>query len=227
MRIQLNINIGKQHFYFLVILTAVLFVVGVNAAVNTGKTVGHDASEVVPGMFGGTGDYAFPNNLNITQNLYLLQNLYLSNNMGLNWLLSGAKITSGAAGIIIDSGTLDTSLKSRYTIVSNNLTLGGVPRDSWPEGVPSGFCVFSSTNTTCPFGWSRATQFDTRTIRGVANPTVAPQTGGSSTHTHSFHLPGDTIDTRGDWYRAKSGDFDTNSASSWPPYRNVLICCKI
>jgi len=68
---QLVINVEKRHIIFLAVLMCVLFVAGVNAAVNQGKTVGHDASEIVPGTFGGnlTSRFIFPGYVNIVNGL--------------------------------------------------------------------------------------------------------------------------------------------------------------
>jgi len=51
------------------------------------------------------------------------------------------------------------------------------------EGVPSGFCMFSDTQTSCPSGWTRRTEFDGRTIYGASSNIGG--IGGASTHTHT------------------------------------------
>jgi len=84
---------------------------------------------------------------------------------------------------------------------------------------PSGFCVFSDTQASCPAGWTRRTQFDGRTVRGASTP---GGTGGSATHTHSLVPNGQFA--WGVWGAGYTTP--TMDASSWPPYTDVLICCK-
>src|SRR3989338_1540977 len=81
MKINLSINIGKKHFYFLTVLVAVLFVFGVSASTytNPANKVGHDANETGPGTFG-QGNYGFLGNINITENLF-----FLNSQKGIFW----------------------------------------------------------------------------------------------------------------------------------------------
>lgn len=50
------------------------------------------------------------------------------------------------------------------------------------DAIPSGFCMFSETQNSCPTGWSRASNFDARTIYGSSSP---GSNGGSASHTHT------------------------------------------
>jgi len=86
--------------------------------------------------------------------------------------------------------------------------------------IPSGFCIFSDTITECPVGWTRKESFDGRTVRGAGTP---GDTGGSDTHNHGMSKSNDHKEGIG----SKDQITDrTNPASSWPPYINVLVCCK-
>jgi len=249
---KIEIHIRKEHFCLLaVLLTAVLFVVGVNAAVNTGKTVGHDASEVVPGMFGGTGDYGFPNNLFFPNNLAGIYWTSLGNGINTKPHIGyssgwGLIISSGAgstypvrtegAGLSIENGNLTFANNPAKITISasnilvpspNNITLGGVSRNTWPE-VPSKFCVFSYDQTAiCPAGWSSHLFDTTRALAGAASYAEVGQIGGTATHKHTFTLPEKPVAVGSGEHPAHKGDYTTNSASSWPPYVKVLVCCKI
>ncbi|MBU4069737.1 MAG: hypothetical protein KJ646_02035 [Nanoarchaeota archaeon] len=163
------------------------------------------------------------------------------------------------------------------TLEAGSINLGGVPRTSWPaEGISSGFCVFSRTQTGCPAGWTRDSGFDSRTIRGAATPggidgseshthtgVSHTHTGGSyaltaanlAAHTHSYTtLAGSGTPGYSYWLipdsgtgakplsvntgsagsgtahshgaTSASGTGATSSTSSWPPYMNVIVCCK-
>lgn len=85
---KIEINIRKEHFYFIIVLIAVLFVVGVNASVysNTNNHVGHDANETGPGMFGGnyTDWFAFPGSLRINNSLNVSGNITFENKARIN-----------------------------------------------------------------------------------------------------------------------------------------------
>ena len=82
-------------------------------------------------------------------------------------------------------------------------------------GIPSGFCMFSSTVGSCPSGWYRNSSMDGRTVRGYSSP---GGTGGSETHTHNEGKHFTIHD-----YSRQDG---SAAASNWPPYMNVVICCK-
>lgn len=90
--------------------------------------------------------------------------------------------------------------------------------------VPSGFCVFSSTQSSCPAGWTRASQFDNRTIRG--SDSGIGQTGGNETHRHWVDLGEDNYARGGTSNDPAHTELWSELASSWPPYVNVTICCK-
>jgi len=111
-------------------------------------------------------------------------------------------------------GTLFYKSTDDQVYVCKGTTLGWKPVSA---GAPSGFCVFSDTQTSCPTGWTRRTQFDGRTIRGFATP---GGTGGADTHNHGSFTDGDSVGT------SPASVGATDAASSWPPYMNVIICCK-
>ena len=112
----IQLKIEKEHFYFIVILIAALFVIGVNAYTNPITHVGHDANETGPGIFGGafTEWFTFPGNLRINNTLNLSGNITFENK---------AKITA-PTNILLNT--------SNVTIQAN-LTLGRKSRDSWPS----------------------------------------------------------------------------------------------
>ena len=125
--------------------------------------------------------------------------------------------------------------------------------------IPAGFCMFSTSQSSCPSGWSRAGGLDGDTLRGASSPGGA---GGADTHTHSTQnhtlteaeIPAHAHDIRSSNWQNGSGEGNhrqgdstgaltgfstetaggggahshgaTGSADSWPPYTNVLICCK-
>ena len=128
MNIKFNIKIEKQHFYFLIVLIAVLFAVGVSASLNPGKTVGHDASEVVAGTFG-FGEFIFPNNVtagNITimNNAKIEGELYAVN-------VSAANITTGNLSVKHNIAAGNLTISSSVNSL-NGITLGGVRKTRWP-----------------------------------------------------------------------------------------------
>ncbi|MCG2695344.1 hypothetical protein L6248_00165 [Candidatus Parcubacteria bacterium] len=98
------------------------------------------------------------------------------------------------------------------------------------KGVSSGFCVFSRTQAGCPAGWTRDASFDGRTISGAATP---GGTGGASTHAHTIPAlylaetgsPTD-VSAGGNTYKKYTNVSNSGGASSWPPYMNVIVCCK-
>lgn len=129
--------------------------------------------------------------------------------------------------------TFPWNLNVNNLLTVESINLNDVERNSWPEGVPSGFCVFSDTATSCPIGWTkRATtttdNFYGRTIRGSASG--IGQKGGSNTHSHelpSLAAKCDSCDCGGNCRAIvnQAGKF-TLAANTWPPYVNVTICCK-
>ena len=113
---KIEINIKKEHFYFLTVLIAVLFVFGVSAYnTNNPPQFGHSggeifnisSSKVLPGIFNGSINslFTFPGDLAVNRNLAVLSNMTVSK-----------KITAG------------------NITVNDNITLGGVSRDTWPAG---------------------------------------------------------------------------------------------
>ncbi|MDO9572698.1 MAG: hypothetical protein Q7J37_02295 [Candidatus Omnitrophota bacterium] len=103
-------------------------------------------------------------------------------------------------------------------------------------GVPKGFCVFSSTKTSCPVGYTRGSLFDTRTILG-ASASIGG-TGGSATHNHPagmtnaatggtvYNAPGQYVAADGPVNRGHTHTFSIGNTTQYPPYVQVYICCK-
>jgi len=118
---KLVVNIEKQHFYFLVILVAVLFVVGVSA-LNPGKLVGHSASEVEPDTFGGSISslYTFPGNIKVEKNITL------GGVSRGNWTyrLSARNITAGSFGA--ETGNGNYGFPGDLKITGITTTSGGL-----------------------------------------------------------------------------------------------------
>lgn len=82
--------------------------------------------------------------------------------------------------------------------------------------IPSGFCIFSPTKNTCPAGWVanetlnagrtiRGTTTDVGSTGGAESPLTSVASGGWGSYAYAFTVP---------------------LESNWPPYTNVLICCK-
>lgn len=88
--------------------------------------------------------------------------------------------------------------------------------------VPSGFCVFSSSATSCPAGWTRSTSFDGKAIRGSD---TAGGVGGAESHYHVTDIQKTSAGGSGSNVMNDVA-LPTNWQSNWPPYINVLICCK-
>ncbi|MBW3023026.1 hypothetical protein KY308_02900 [Candidatus Woesearchaeota archaeon] len=159
----IQIKIEKRHFYFLAVLICAALIIGVSASVNPGQTVGHVAEEVVPGTFGGSGDYGFPDDVNISQNLFFTK---FAGVRGIFWSsmdagdltpqityrqMDGLTLSGGKSGVqqkpVNIKGDLQFPLaNSKITApyvgltvdtpnvtVTRNLTLGGVSRDNWPS----------------------------------------------------------------------------------------------
>ena len=83
--------------------------------------------------------------------------------------------------------------------------------------IPPGFCIFSHTIESCPEGFSKDdTAFDGRTIRAIKDEDLDKlgEQGGSN---DNGSLYADNEDT--DVWPSKAG-------TNWPPYINVIICCK-
>ena len=95
--------------------------------------------------------------------------------------------------------------------------------------VPSGFCIFSATQNSCPAGFQVASKFYTdangnyvpgalRAINpGDTSKGAVGDQGGKEVHNHA----------NSNWRSQTSGAAGGNRPeSNWPPYTNVLVCCK-
>ena len=109
-------------------------------------------------------------------------------------------------------------------------------------GIPSGAIMLF--DASCPNGWTRFSDLDGRVPRGAS--TYGGTTGATETHTHSgpshthsmshvHHY--DCTNCHGGLWTKDLGNTDptttgaagtgsTGSASSWPPYLNVIWCKK-
>jgi hypothetical protein len=174
---------------------------------------------------------------------------------------------SADLGISVSSGEITDGTIQFNDLGQNGCSSGQIMRwngSAWEcadpaPSVPSGFCVFSTSQSSCPSGWSRASGLDGDTLRGASSP---GGTGGGATHTHSTQnhtltvaeIPSHTHIIRSSNWQNGSGEGShrqgdsagavtgfsteaaggggahnhgaTGSADSWPPYTNVLICCK-
>jgi len=83
MRVTFNIN--DKHFLFLVGVLAVVSVAGIVTGYNTNDpaVMGHTLDELEPGTFP-SGDYVFPNNLNISTNLDVGDDVAVTGDMTAN-----------------------------------------------------------------------------------------------------------------------------------------------
>ncbi len=144
-------------------------------------------------------------------------------------------------------GIGNTDLSEKLNVEGNakitgDLTVGDVTGSV----VPSGFCMFTFSETSCPSGWT----MNTNTGRTFHIVTSGPgDTGGASTHIHSMqghthtlqnhiHSLGSGINiAKGSNYSNSTGGpsvgstgppsvSNTGPASSWPPYVEVIVCCK-
>ena len=128
------------------------------------------------------------------------------------WILLAVVVLLGGTALVFATGYSNT-LASHITLfadtirgktggtvtvndnlaVTGSITLGGVAKSSWTDGIPSEFCVFSDTQTSCPAGWTRRSQFDGKTIQGSTTPGT---TGGAASHNHAYPPVGQGICTQ-------------------------------
>lgn len=127
--------------------------------------------------------------------------------------------------IIVDASLLEVT--GDLKVLGNVEILGNVKGT-----IPEGFCIFSATESECPEGWvEKAEFFDgglSRTIRGVsvASGDVGGA-GGADEHAHHVTMPGEGTQDGSGHHVAENGvAVLSTSASSWPPFINVLICCR-
>lgn len=85
--------------------------------------------------------------------------------------------------------------------------------------VPSG--MIGMFNTTCPIGWTRFAALDGRVPKGSVNYGAV---GGSDTHTTPYSTRRATCSGGTCWYTSLQNSI--GSASSWPPYLEVIWCQK-
>ncbi|MEM4336536.1 MAG: hypothetical protein QXG86_00855 [Candidatus Woesearchaeota archaeon] len=152
MKLTINININKEHFYFLVVLVCVLFVLGVSAY-NSGSqpaVFGHSdeeieslsAGKIKQGTFGATVGadtnslFIFPGNLNVNSNLTTEQDLRVKKN-----LIIGNGSANSVRNLIFNAtegninATTKINLITTNVNISNYLTLGGKSIKKWPTDV--------------------------------------------------------------------------------------------
>ncbi|MFC1521345.1 hypothetical protein ACFL6Y_02940 [Elusimicrobiota bacterium] len=193
--------------------------------------------------------YGVYKELRSTQSSYLAAN---SGNVGIGTTNPQAKLDVAGNARLAPTSEPGTPVAGMlyYDQTTNKLRYyQGGASPTWQNiggaaAIPSGFCVFSgnSSQTTCPAGWAESTQFDGRTLRGIKNRRIIDpdcrgnpmdcawtlvreipgETGGNNTHDHEFSSP---------TCPAASGSdcgvtVDTKNASSWPPYKKVIVCCK-
>jgi hypothetical protein len=174
---------------------------------------------------------------------------------------------SSTLGTSINSGEITDGTIQLDDLGQNGCSSGQIMRwsgSAWEcadpaPPIPSGFCMFSTTQSSCPSGWTRAGGLDGSALRGASSP---GGTGGADTHTHTTqnhtltvaeipshthsilssnwqngsgeggHRQGDSTGAPDVFFTEAAGGGGahnhgaTGSADSWPPYTNVLICCK-
>ncbi len=92
--------------------------------------------------------------------------------------------------------------------------------------VPSGFCVFSAEESSCPSGFVPLSEkFKDRTIREGSSVGVGELGGISSypTNGNAWGAGGEANDAR---KLIDIGKDINDPMDNWPPYVGVLICCK-
>ena len=68
--------------------------------------------------------------------------------------------------------------------------------------------------------------FNGRTIRGVTDANAVGKTGGKESHRHTVSKDKDTVDDGSGATVMDYKNLNTDWQSNWPPYVNVIICCK-
>lgn len=94
--------------------------------------------------------------------------------------------------------------------------------------IHSGFCVFSVTETSCPSGFEEKEIFNERTILSAnrydstsgSNFLYVGSVGGLDNHTHNIITK--KIENYNEGWFVRS----ISESSNWPPYVNVIMCCK-
>jgi len=140
---------------------------------------------------------------------------------------SSTKIYISTASGYLPTGSVDTGSLLDGTIVDADMSSSAaIELSKFSGGDIAGFCFFSLTATSCPSGWTLSESHVNRIIRG-ATSTIG-STGGAATHTHA-HGGGSCGGAHSGTACSYSPAFYTatvSSASSWPPYMRVLVCCK-
>ncbi len=175
MQINLSFNFEKRHLVFLVVLVCILFVAGVAAyqsSYNNPAIMGHSdneimnvsAGKVLPGTFGGTSSdtFGFLGNLNVGKSLVLPETLPNSISWGTKASISYNP--SGAwAGLQIYPGSSylsvvfpNSNITSENITATKTITLGGVPRTTWPSGniVAGGYLGKNGVTQNCETDFS-------------------------------------------------------------------------
>jgi len=123
---KIEINIEKKHFYFLLVFITALFVAGVSAFTSPSTNVGHEPSEVGPGVFGGDSGslHGFPGGVNVSMNLFFPN---LAPNNGIFWMTNlrdPAKphIDYSSTGLWVSTGTTGKNIN----VEGGNLTAGNI-----------------------------------------------------------------------------------------------------
>ena len=128
----------------------------------------------------------------------------------------GDPSTSEFGHNIVDIDGLKARLDDLDIRVAGGAAGGGAAGAA--SGVPSKWCIFSATESSCPDGFDTPDIFAEKTIRGVGPQTRVGATGGRETLASAFNCWGDN-DCGGRSTLSTPGD-------NWPPYIGVKICCK-
>jgi len=210
---KIEMNIEKKHLY--VLMTVLVVFVGI----------------VV--VLAGVGDEEY--DASMFHRYLMLDNIQSSDESGIE-VQDSLNVQSNLAvggGVVIEGGLTAHSITGVASLTASSITAENListaslsVNDVAGSVVPSGFCVFSDTQAQCPAGFTRRGEFDGRTIQGASDD--IGETGGSETHSHNVNLGGTSGDNDPDHNRvqARGEDYRSSEESSWPPYRNVIVCCK-
>jgi len=132
---------------------------------------------------------------------------------------------------------IGTTTPTEKLEVNGNIKISGTLIGPAIAFIPSG--MIAMFDGSCPAGWTRFSALDGRVPRGAAS---YGGTGGSDNHSHHHHhsYSGHTSTLHGSMAAGMGGgrasavphshsysgttSTDTTSASSWPPYLNVVWC---
>lgn len=126
--------------------------------------------------------------------------------------------------------TIYTDSIKGSTVADHEITIDGIGIKDY-FSVPQGFCIFSPSATSCPDGyydWNDASfnprgvpnEYFGRTIRSIGKDTSIGDLGGSNTF--AFDKEENCHDKSDGGVYANDG----GSATLWPSFKVVKVCCR-